>query len=312
VWNLAWTVLHGTYPAQLDTLSRSSDDPKIKARSRTSALSVARQRLSGASDPARELIVHPAKVLEKFRRSAYRPERSTLIVAGKFDVAAMRAQIESLFGTWRGADNKEFAGVARDPAGSVASNVVLPADDARTVEIAIVFPMNAGDQPTRDVLAEILDERLRVIREGLGVSYGVDANSDRTSLVIHGSVEPAHAAVAAGAIAVEIERLRTWEASVVEDFARARKRLLVRALARPAGAANRASELERIAVAGEPVDALGRSVEAIQTMTIDEVKRLAEATLGSGRRIVVARGSARAAEAAVRATGGTARLEILQ
>ncbi len=130
-----------------------------------------------------------------------------MIVTGKFDVPAMRKEIETLFGRWRG--GKKVARQVETPPGPrIRSFVAIPASST-TIDIAIAFaPGKAtrSERIARAVLNELLDDRLRVIREELGVSYGVSAMVDDASVIVGGSVEPAFAKDAATAMMTEISR----------------------------------------------------------------------------------------------------------
>jgi hypothetical protein len=100
----------------------------------------------------------------------------------------------------------------------------------------------------------------------LGVSYGVYAHTTTKAIVIGGDVELAYAAEAARALAEEIERVRNGYPEFDADFARARKRVLARALADPIGASARAAQLQRLATDHEPLDQPDRDLEAIRTL----------------------------------------------
>ena len=85
---------------------------------------------------------------------------------------------------------------------------------------------SAFDHTARAVLNEILRDRLRVIREGLGISYGVRAHSIDEAVLVMGSIDPAYAAEAARAIVAELAYVRSEDPGFALDFSRARKRVL--------------------------------------------------------------------------------------
>lgn len=137
--NLVSAVLHGRYPAQIDELRTKPKDTKKKEPANKEpppSLAVVLSRLFGTGGSSPTLFA--TKQLEQYRRSAYRPEVSTLIVAGKFDLARMRHEIDLLFGEWHGQGTMpEVSADVRTPA--APGFVIVPADDDITVEIAIGF-----------------------------------------------------------------------------------------------------------------------------------------------------------------------------
>jgi zinc protease len=174
------------------------------------------------------------------------------------------------------------------------SYTLIPADDAPTISIALAFAPATESLPAekvaRDVLSEIVNDRMRVIREGLGVSYGVYARVSATAVLIGGDVEPAYANEASRAFMQEIEHVRAGYPEFEADFARARKRVLARAIAAPVGAAERAEQLERIALDHASLDQPERDVDAIQVLDVEAVRALAARELRPDRMIAAVRG----------------------
>jgi predicted Zn-dependent peptidase len=287
VWNLGMHVVDGYYP--------TVRDPKPDDRQPGAAEVVAR-RLLGVDRPIASMI--DSETLEEFRRSAYRPERSTLIVTGKFDITAMREEISTVFGRWRNSGSAAPLGVPRR---STTSYVALPADDAATVQLALAFslPSAPRDAAAREVIVEMLNDQLRQVREGLGASYGVEARRVPGGVLVTGDVEPAYASDAAKAITTAIARVRTADARLADDFARARAAVFVRALAQPLGASNRASALERIAITGSGTTEIDAQVTALQKLDLSSVQRIAARDLDPGHVIIAARGAGEKARAAL-------------
>ncbi len=191
----------------------------------------------------------------------------------------------------------------RPQVGSFAS---ISAKTATTVDIAIAFASTGevgADRVARAVLDEMLGDRLRVIREGLGVSYGVSASVDVDSVMVIGSVEPAYAVDAAKTIAAEIARLRDGDAGLAADFARARRRVLARTLARPLGPQVRAEALERIAIEQRPVAEIDRDVGQVRALDLATLQRLAARELRADRMLAAVRGDESVVEAVLRALG---------
>ncbi|MFT3696830.1 MAG: insulinase family protein [Kofleriaceae bacterium] len=296
VWNLAWTVVQGVYPPELDRVKLPAAAPKTAKTPATmpSALAIASLRLDGKPDDegAKHVELFHTDELERYRRQTYLPSASVLIVSGKFDVAAMRSEIASLFGMWHGPTAVKGWKYAKPP--PRIGNVEIPVEDADTVEIAIGFA-SATESPrsekaARDVLSEILNDRLRVIRESLGVSYGISAHITTTGVLISGDVEPAYSTAAAHALADEIGRIRAGYPDMAADFARARKHVLARALADPVGASNRAAQLEGVVIDHMQLDQPDKDLEALRTLDLETVKNLATRELRQDRMIAVMRG----------------------
>jgi hypothetical protein len=287
VWNLGMHVVDGYYP--------TVRDPKPDDRQPGAAEVVAR-RLLGVDRPIASMI--DSETLEEFRQSAYRPERSTLIVTGKFDIKAMREEISTVFGRWRNSGSAAPLGVPRR---SATSYVAIPADNAATVQLALAFslPSAPRDAAAREVIVEMLNDQLRHVREGLGASYGVEARRVPGGVLVTGDVEPAYASDAAKAIATAIARVRTADATQADDFARARAAVFVRALAEPLGASNRAAALERIAITGSGTTEIDAQVTALQKLDLASVQRIAARDLDPAHVIIAARGAGEKARAAL-------------
>lgn len=302
VWNLAWTVLRGTYREKvIDAIRRSASSSRTKAPTTSE---VVRRRLAGVTGfPDAKTSIHSASSLEAFRQARYRPERSTLIVSGNFDVDAMRKEIDTLFGEWQRGGT--LAAYTKPP--RVGSAVGIATDDEPTLEITLAFVPEKNASPSeaaaRAVLDNMVDMRMRVVREQLGASYGVAVNRGRSALWIRGAVEPAYAGQAAKAIAEELERIRTGDASLLDDFARAKKRVLATALAIPLGASRRAEALQRATRDGGDIKQVDQQVETIRTLELPAVQQLAARELQPGRMITAVRGDKQAIEAALGALG---------
>jgi zinc protease len=276
-----------------------------------SAMSVVERRLHGQGDDPAKWTWFSTEQLKSYRQSTYRPEQATLIVSGKFDVHPMRKEIESLYGSWRGSSTGKPAAVPAKPA-RAPSATLIAADDAPTI-FAPATESPRSEKAARDVLSEILNDRMRVIREGLGVSYGVYARASTTAVLIGGDVDLAYANEASRAFMTEIEHVRAGYPEFAADFSRARKRLLARAIAAPVGAEARAEQLERIALDHVSLDQPDRDVEAIQVLDLDAVRSLAARDLRPERMIAAVRGPTAAIRSAIAALGiDPAKVETLK
>jgi zinc protease len=260
-------------------------------------------RLKGEPDRSEPFVVSTTE-LEQFRRSAYRPELATLIVVGKFDTSAMRREIEKLFGGWRG--GPKVPPLPSTPmTARIRSFVAIPDAKSPTVDLAIGFAAKGPERMARAVLEAILQDRLRVIREGLGISYGVHADVNNDAVLIVGSVEPAFAKDAATALTTELTRIRDGGADLEIDFARARRRVLARALARPIGPGVRANALQRIAIDGRPVSDLDRDLAEIRALDFATFRAIATRVLRVDLMLAAVRGDEARLEPVLRALGAS-------
>jgi zinc protease len=296
VWNLGVHIVDGYYPRE-----RDDDAEKLDKRQPDAVTVVARRLARVPGDRARPSMISSER-LESFRQASYRPERSTLIVAGKFDAKAMRNEISTVFGRWRS------RGAAAPPTASErapSSYIAIPADDGVTVQVVLAFSIatSPSDATARAVMVEMLNDQLREVREGLGASYGVRAKLVAGAVVVVGDVEPAYASDAASAIATAIARVRAADAALADDFARVRAAVLVRALAQPIGASNRAAALERLAITGSGIAELDQQVTALQQLDLASVQRTAARDLDPAHVIIAARAKGEKARAALIALG---------
>jgi zinc protease len=203
----------------------------------------------------------------------------------------MRREIEALFAGWRGGP-PPTAGTYR-PHPSTPAAVAVIAPDAQQVQLAVAFASTDNytdrERVAREVLSSLLDDRVRVVREGLGVSYDVSTGVIHTAVLCGGSVDLAYAGDAAKALADELAHLRAGELDPA-DFARARNHVLAAKLAQPFGASSRANQLERRIVAKQPLDQDERDLELIRGLDLEAVKRLAIHDLAPANMITVVRG----------------------
>jgi zinc protease len=146
------------------------------------------------------------------------------------------------------------------------------------------------DQAARLVLREMVRDRLRIVREGMGASYGVEASYSAGTgggvFSVESELDPMRAPKAAAAILSELEALRTQAGAMAEDFVRARRRALARALADAAGATAVADELEYDVRSGVPLDQIDQLALAISKLTPTDVATVAAADLDLRHRVV--------------------------
>ncbi|WP_158502175.1 pitrilysin family protein [Vitiosangium sp. GDMCC 1.1324] len=299
VWRLYWLIeqcgyLDDSVKTFRDDIIRASADDVDPAETRV------RELLFGARHPYSAPLptgndwswLTPAE-LEDYRERYYVPRGATLIVTGGFEVEAMRQHVRELFEPWRDSSVEPPATVpvARPAPGPSWIGLREP---SRT-QVGLVVAFATASEPDRDqaarlVLREMVSDRLRIVREGMGASYGVNvAYAGRTgggALYIESDLEPVRAAKAATAIVSELEVLRTGAGAMAEDFVRARRRALASALADAAGVTAVADELEYSMRRGLPVGHIDQLALAISKVTPAEVATVAAADLDQSRRVV--------------------------
>ncbi|HKA86067.1 MAG TPA: insulinase family protein, partial [Haliangiales bacterium] len=164
------------------------------------------------------------------------------------------------------------------------------------VPVALGFPVAKpidADYPTRLVLAQMLDQRVRAVREKLGASYGVYASllayDGAGAYVVRGSVDPERAGEALKVLREAVASLRRGD-GFVEDFVRARRRVIEQ---RVAGAASGVELVLRAAWLDRHGQALGYDDEvarAVASLTPAHALRLAAAELPEDREVIVTLG----------------------
>lgn len=318
VWRLLWLVEQCSY---VDKSVKTFRDYMARASSREAdpARALTLERLFGTGHPyatpeptgAQWAWLAPEE-LERYRQAHFVPRGATLIVSGAFEVEAMRKHVRALFGPWADAPVQPPAPVpAAQPA--AGPSWIGTRDPARAqVGLEVVFAASSDpdrDKAARLVLGEMVSDRLRIVREGMGASYGVQVSYSTESgggmFSIESDLDPVRAVKAATAIVSELEALRTGAGAMAEDFVRARRRVLVQALADAAGVIAVADELEYGTRRGLPVGYIDQLALAISQVTPAQVATVAAADLDPRRRVVSVRATPERVEALMTALGAT-------
>jgi zinc protease len=302
VWRLFWLLDLGRYDGDelraIKARLADADDGDRDVRDE-----LLRERLFGSGHPYSRLPMSGADagkiggdLLDSFRSTYYRPGGATLIVTGGFDAEAMRAEIEEFFGAMGGAAPAPPEIPAIAPArGPSWIGVRDPKISQPRLTIAFAAQSDhAKDRAARAVLQKMLEDRARVVREGMGATYGVTVGyppgSGETVLRLDAALDPDKAGKAMRALLDEIAALRDGAAERVEDFVRARRRAYAEALADGAGALDLAGELTSIVHDRLPLDHASRFAEEVGAMTLEEVAALAARDLADRRMVVVLSG----------------------
>ncbi len=318
VWRLLWLIDQCGYESDAverfrDNLVRASDDDGNPAGA------LALQLLFGAAHPyaaapptGEQWSWLTWRELERYRQAYFVPRGATLIVSGGFEVEAMRQHVRSLFEPWADSATQPLARlpVARPATGPHWLGTRDPSRPQVGLEVAFATASHPDrDKAARLVLREMARDRLRIIREGMGASYGVHVSYAEGSggglFSIEGDLEPGRAAKAATAIVSELEALRTGAGAMAEDFVRARRRVLAQALADAAGGLAVADELESGVRRGLPVDHIDQLALAISQVTPADVAAVAAADLDPSRRVVSVTATPERVDALMRVLGAT-------
>jgi zinc protease len=270
----------GIYGAGLaETTQRRARLMRLKsARTRAIAERRLEEALLGAAHPYAHTVA-TAETVERidgdaarsFALQHYTAANATLIVAGRFDAASAESTIRDHFGGWsRGQADRPATVPAAPRAGPVYVGVDGPPDPL--VQVRIAYPAPPGHDAShaaRLVLAEMLTRRVAAVREKLGASYGVYARYvprvGPGMYLIAGGLDAERAPEALAEIRGAVDGLRRAD-GFLEDFVRARRRVLERLLAHADDSASLATELVQNAELGLPpeaADQLRRDVGAL-------------------------------------------------
>lgn len=319
VWRLFWLLDQGRYDdddvRKMHERFAAADDDERDIRDEA-----LRERLFGAAHLYSVSRMRSADVrkiggrdLADFRARRYKARGATLIVTGGFDVDKMRAQIVEFFGAWSDEEPPETGRVPPIEPAVGPSYVGVRDEEVSQPRLTVAFATRSDpekDRAARLVLTEMLRDRTRILREGMGATYGVSigysAAAGGSVLRLDAALDPEKAGKAMKAILAEIETLRDGAADLREDFVRGRRRALAESLADSAGALDLASELAAIVHDGLPLDYFSRLSEAIGATTIEDVAALATRDLSADRMVVVLSGRGAVIDDALAAAGVTA------
>ena len=253
------------------------------------------------------------EALERYRATHFLPRGATLIITGGFDVEHMRQHVRALFGPWEdrpGLPPLEVPAALPAPGPSWIGT----RDPSRT-QVGLRVAFAAASQPDRDraarqVLGEMIEDRLRIVREAMGASYGVQvsygAAAGGSVLAIESELDPVRAVKATTAILSELEAIRARAGAMDEDFVRARRRALASTLADASGVTAVANELEYSTRRGLRVDHFAQLARSISEITPADVAAVAAADLDPARRVAWVTATAERLDKVMTALGAAA------
>jgi zinc protease len=312
VWRLYYLLDYSVFPSKaIEAMHRAAaraGDPDRDVRS-----AAVREKLFGKDHPyagdaltADDVRRIGRKDLERFRNRHYKAKGATLIVSGGFDLVAMEQEVKEVFGAWDAAAPADVAPVPRPHPAKGPSWLAFRDPGATQAHLTIDFATGSEpdvDRAARRILVELLRDRVRVVRESLGASYGVAVRYGPNDLQLETDLDPERGGEAAAALLAELTRLRDAPADLDEDFVRARKRAMAHALADTAGASDTADDLVFVAAHGLTLDYFSTLAETIGRLTIDDLQRLIATDLAEKRMVVAISGREPVVQAILEAAG---------
>ncbi|MEP3423049.1 MAG: pitrilysin family protein [Erythrobacter sp.] len=234
-----------------------------------------------------------------FYEAYYGPDTASLIVAGNFDMANLRALVDQYFGDIpRRANPIDLTIETREPevTGPRTVNATAP-----SVPLPVVggvwkgVPATHPDAAALQVLDSILDRgdnsRLNnaLVRTGqaVEVASGVSSFREAGAFQVYAIVRgPGQMDTASATLDAELERIRT-EFVTAAELAEAKNEIIASTLRRRETARGRAFELgEALVSTGNP-DAADTRLAAINAVTVDDVLRVAAFYLDPQKRVSV-------------------------
>ena len=321
VWMLSWLLDQGRYNAEV--IEAVHDAARARGDDADEMDPVARMflsRLFGSGHPyavpapkrGAAYLRIDADDLERWRERYFRARGATLVVSGAFDVAAMKREIDELFGPWSGAAPADLPMVP--PTRPAKGPTWLAADDDEASQTAIVIGYATRSDPGRDeaaraVVEEMIEDALRDVREGMGASYGMHAQyvsgAAGGMLRVRGDVDESKADAVLSHVLDALAAIRAGGDDQRAAFVRARKKVLARAIGRMGGASAIASELAWNAAHGHSLRHSTIVATQISALKLEDAVRVAAADLADERRVVLVSGKRASVDAAYARIGVT-------
>lgn len=318
LWRLAWLMDQGVYSADgLDEFRR--DLREVTERTASPSGVAYRQRLFGAAHPYAAPAARKADLLrvsrsdlDRWRARNFGADGATLIISGGFDPDEMIDHVRTLF-----APLPRRSAVARPTLPPLAptpgpSWIGTLLEDEPQVTLYVGFAAASDrhrDYAARAILTAIVTDRLRVVREGMGASYGTSAtyaNGAAGSIVsISTALDPDRAPRAAAAVLAELATIRRDLPTLAADFVRARRRLVTVSLATSTDAAFVADQIAGAVEHGGDLKQLNRITSDLAAVTLEQVAAVAALDLDPARMVVSVDGRTAPVTATLDALGAT-------
>jgi len=321
VWRLSWWIDQGVYTrhdadvAHRDAAEAAADDDQSPAEL------AFRQRLYGEGHPFASPRATPAEIakigvpaLNAWRRAHFATDGATLIVTGGFKRDVMRQVVIELFGAWAKTTSSATTSAVPPPSPAPGPSWIRETKPQAT-QVGLFVSFASASDPGRDraarlVLVEMIDDRLRLIREGLGASYGVSVGyavaDGGVELAIATALDPQRAPAAATGVMAALAALRTDVTSSPSDFARARRRVFGRLLASRTDAVSVADDLSWMVDNQLSLAQLTNLAADVGMLTPAMVAKVAASDLDPTRGVTMVQGRSAPLDATMTALGATA------
>ncbi len=208
----------------------------------------------------------------------YGPRVATWIASGRFDPIVIRARVATWFGGWRPQPVAAAPHVA--PTAPPRPEVTETAG-AEVVDLWIAYEASEVDRAAARLLASVVRNRLAATtRTSATIAVELDPRDRRLTLAAQ--IDPSAAAQTAAQIGAELDQLRVTPPST-DELDRARRHALSAALAAEIGPSGRGRQLEAAILANEPLTAPDHDLDALRTLTPDDVRTAATLLLDPAR-----------------------------
>jgi zinc protease len=230
--------------------------------------------------------------LTEFSRSHYSAGNATLIIAGKFELAAAESAVRSAFSGWsRGKVDEPIGPAGRERTAPEYIGVV--GNEGPQMRVSMAYPAPAGidgQEAARRVLAGMLSLRMGEIRFKLGSTYGVYAFRQSrvgpTAYEMGGNVDAPRAGESLKAMRDGVDSLRRGDNFDV-DFVRARRTLIEVLLGQSTVSREMVTRLSTIALYDLPPDYYEQLIKQIAAVSPAQVKSLIARELDPKNEIVL-------------------------
>ena len=322
LWYLSWLLDQGHYNqdsiddlhrAAREQAKRSADDDDTDPDDvlfLTRLFGAGHPYATPAPDSSAAYLELDADDLQRWRSAHFRAHGATLIVSGRFDVDTMKHEIDELFGPWSGAEPPALPPIPAPRPATGPSWLTDDEPESTQINIWLGFATTSdpiADHAARDVLVAMIDDELRVVREGMGASYGMNAyyatGAAGAALYVSGLVDEELAARVTIRVLAALEGLRTGAGAQREAFVWARRKVLGQALARGGGASAVAARLASDAERALPSDYRERLATQIRELTPAAVAAIAASDLALERMALQLTGRTAAIDAVYAALG---------
>jgi predicted Zn-dependent peptidase len=241
-----------------------------------------------------------------FKRDHYTAANATLIIAGNFDPKQGESIARSVFGGWSsGGKDAPVAPTQRERTGPEYIGVVGKEEPQTTIRILYPAPAGVdGQEAARQVLAQMLNERMEDIRFKLGSTYGTYARHltaiGPTAYGMGGDVDTARTGESLKAMREGIAILQHVGAGngtkeemnqFLIDFVRARRKLIQVLLGQSTVSSELARRLAFISRYDLPADYYNQTLQRVAAVSPAQVMALIASELKPETEIIVTKGT---------------------